>query len=68
MTKDELIAKQQLEIESLKTQIDEYKSACSDAVAHLCRPEQWNIESAGFPRVAMIGIVKAREAISGIST
>ena len=66
MNPDELIAKQQIEIEELKMQVTEYKTACKDALAHLWRPEQWNMHSPGFPKVAMTGICQARDAISGI--
>jgi hypothetical protein len=66
MTKEELIVKQQLEIEELKWQIMEYKSACSDARGYLCRPEQWSMKCPDFPRVAMRGILAARDSISSI--
>jgi len=66
MTKDELIVKQQLEIEELKEVIIEYKSACSDARSYLWRPEQWSTKCPDFPKVAMRGIVQARQAIDCI--
>lgn len=65
MTKDELITKQQLEIEDLKSAIDNYKSACNDARGYLCRIEQWSTKCPDFPRVAMSGIVLAMRALPG---
>jgi hypothetical protein len=66
MTKNELITKQQIEIEDLKAEIDGMKSAINEARNHLWRPEQWNPKCADFPRVAMIGIVSAREVLNSI--
>lgn len=66
MTKDELIVKQQLEIEKLKEQIAEYKGACEEARNYLWRPEQWSTKCPDFPKVAITGIVKARRAIEDI--
>ena len=66
MTKDDLIIKQQLEIEELKIEISEMKAACNEARNHLWRPEQWSTKCPDFPKVAMSGIVKARQAIDGI--
>ncbi len=66
MGKDELIVKQQLEIEELKEVISNYKDACSNARNYLWRPEQWSTKCPDFPNVAMSGIVKARQAIDGI--
>ena len=66
MTKDELITKQQLEIEELKAEISEIKAACREARNYLWRPEQWSMKSPEFPKVAMLGIVKARQAIEDI--
>ncbi len=63
MTKDNLIIKQQLEIEELKEKIAAYKSACSDARGYLWRPEQWNFKCPDFPKVAMSAIIKARQAL-----
>lgn len=67
MTKDELIAKQQLEIESLKIQLEENKESCKEALNHLWRPEQWSLTCEDFPGVAMTGIVNARKAIEDIA-
>lgn len=66
MTKDELIVKQKLEIEELKQGIYDYKMACSEARMHLYRPEQWSMKCPDFPKVAMAGIVNARQAIDSI--
>lgn len=66
MTKEELITKQQLEIEELKNEIEEYKKACKDARSYLWRPEQWSMTCSDFPAVAMSGIVRARQSIEGI--
>ena len=66
MTKDELITKQQLEIEELKAKIVDITSACSEARSHLIYPEQWSIKDPDFPKVAMAGIVKALRAIEDI--
>ncbi|MGI2095482.1 hypothetical protein [Shewanella glacialipiscicola] len=66
MSKDELITKQQLEIEDLKSTIADYKSACNDARCYLFRPEQWSTKCPDFPKVAMTGIVQALRAIEDI--
>ena len=66
MTEIELIAKQQLEIEELKIVISEYKDACRDASSYLWRPEQWSTKCPDFPKVAMSGIVRARQALQAI--
>lgn len=66
MTKDELVTKQQLEIEELKTQVAENRRACDDALMCLNHPEQWNPRCPDFPRVAMRGILRARDALSGV--
>lgn len=66
MTKDELITKQQLEIEELKQRITEIESVCNDARGYLWRPEQWSMKCPDFPKAAMFGIVRAREALDGI--
>ncbi|MFT6550490.1 MAG: hypothetical protein ACJA1I_000518 [Zhongshania marina] len=64
MTKDELIVKQQLEIEELKAVIVEHKTAIDDARGCLWRPEQWSMKCPDFPKVAMTGIVQARNALT----
>lgn len=66
MTKDELITKQQLEIETLKAEMEGMMEVIRDARNHLWRPEQWNPKCDDFPRVAMIGIVSAREVLDSI--
>ena len=66
MTKDELITKQQLEIEELKIVIGNYKDACKDVRGFLWRPEQWSMKCPDFPKVAMSGIINARNAIDGL--
>jgi len=65
MKKDELIAKQQLEIEELKTTIEEYKDVCNAVRGYLWRPEQWSTKCPDFPKVAMSGIVNAIRAVDG---
>ena len=66
MSKDELIAKQQIEIEELKAEIEEIRDACKIARNYLWRPEQWSMKCPDFPMVAMRGIVKARQAMEDI--
>jgi len=66
MTKDELITKQQLEIEDLKATISANKEAAKDALRHLYAPEQWSTKCPDFPKVAMQGIIRARQAIEDI--
>ena len=68
MTKDELIAKQQLEIEEIKGRISEYENAVNAALRHLNRPEQWSTKCSDFPRVAMHGILQARDSLELIPT
>ena len=65
MTKDELIAKQQLEIESQREYIAQIKDDCKTALAILYRPEQWSKSCPDFPDVAMSSIVSARMALEG---
>jgi len=66
MTKDELIVKQQLEIEELKEKIESIRSACALARNHLWWPEQWSVKCPDFPKVAMTGIVQAMRALDDI--
>jgi len=66
MNKDELIAKQQMEIEDLKSEIDGYKDYCKDARNFLNYAEQWSTKCPDFPKVAMRSIVQARCAIDEI--
>ena len=66
MTKDELITKQQLEIEELKALLIENKQASDDALACLWHPEQWSMKCPDFPKVAMRGILSARDALECI--
>jgi len=66
MTKDELITKQQLEIEDLKVIIEEYKDACNAVRGYLWRPEQWSTKCPDFPKVAMTAIVQVNRSIDGL--
>ena len=66
MTKDELIANQQIEIEELKLDIREYKKACENACNELIFIQQWSTKCNDFPRVAMNGVVKANEMLRDI--
>ena len=66
MSKDELIVKQQLEIEELKVRLAEHIEAVYDALGCLNHPEQWSMSCPDFPQVAMTGIVGARRAIEDI--
>ena len=66
VNQDELVAKQQLEIEELPIIKNKSKSACNEARNSLWRPEQWSIKCPDFPKVAMSGIIKARQAIDNI--
>lgn len=66
MTKDELITKQQLEIEELKLEVASIRAACAEACAHLWRPEQWSTKCPDFPKAAMTGIVQARRVLEDI--
>jgi len=65
-SKDQLIVKQQFEIEKLKETIDSYKNACSEARKQLIYCEQWSIKCSDFPKVAMSGIVRAALSIEDI--
>jgi len=60
MTRDELITKQQLEIEELKIQLLQMRNICIEARNELIYAEQWSPKCPDFPRVAMNAIVKAR--------
>jgi hypothetical protein len=66
VTKDELIVKQQLEIEELKLAIDDYKNTCNAVRGYLWGPEQWSIKCPDFPKVAMTGIVQAMRAVDDV--
>ena len=63
ITKDELIVKQQMEIEDLKAEVNELKSLCKEAAQHLYLPEQWSTKCEEFPKVAMTGIVRANQCL-----
>ncbi len=64
MTKDELIAKQQLEIEELKIELSQREDLITEARRCLWRPEQWNPKCPDFPKVAMTAIVRARDILT----
>ena len=64
MTSDELIAKQQLEIERLKSDVSRLNKACDKAKQSLWRPEQWSPKCPDFPAVAMRAILRARDILS----
>lgn len=66
MTKDELIVKQQLEIEELKEVAKENKATCTAAIRELIYVEQWSPKASEFPNVAMMAIVKARDALESV--
>ena len=66
MTKDELVTKQQLEIEALKERLKDYKSGIDSALNCLCFIEQWSPKCPDFPRVAMNNVLQARDAIRDI--
>lgn len=63
MTKDELIVKQQLEIEELKISLSEYRETCDSVSKILWRPEQWSTKCPDFPKVAMNAIVHAQQLL-----
>jgi hypothetical protein len=63
MTKDELIVKQQMEIEELKTNISDIKSVRDEVRSHLVRVEQWSTKCPDFPRIAMNGVVLSLRAM-----
>jgi len=66
MTNEELITKQQIEIETLRAEMEGIRAACKEARGYLWRPEQWSPKCSEFPRVAMAGIVCAREVLDSI--
>jgi hypothetical protein len=66
MTKDELITKQQLEIEELKATISENKEDVRGAMLILIHAEQWSTKCDDFPGVAMSAIVRARDALESV--
>ena len=59
MTKEELITKQQLEIEELKARIGELSDSIERASSHLIYIQQWSMKCPDFPRVAMSRICSA---------
>ena len=61
-----LIAKQQLEIESLKMKILECRNAVNIALNSLNHVEQWSIKCPDFPRVSMNGVCSARRELSDL--
>jgi hypothetical protein len=66
MGKDELIVKQQLEIEELKNKVEMQTELINTARGFLYIPEQWNFKCTEFPKVAMKSIVSALRAIDDI--
>lgn len=66
MNKDELIAKQQLEIEELKIRAGEYRQGIAEALGSLNHPEQWSMKCPDFPKVAMRGILRARDELNSL--
>ena len=64
MTKDELIVKQQLEIESLKVALKDLIEVCEAAVMRLNHVEQWSIKAEEFPKVSMRAIVSSGRELS----
>lgn len=62
-TKDELIVKQQLQIEDLKAEVKQLKDLCREAAGHLYTPEQWSKECEDFPTIAMTAIVRANQCL-----
>ena len=66
MDKDELIVKQQLEIEDLKSVIAGNKEACERALIELIYAEQWSPKCLTFPKIAMKAIVTARHEIQDV--
>ncbi len=66
MTEAELIAKQQLEIETLRIRISEIRDVCNVARMPLIYAEQWSITAEDFPKVAMRAIVSARSTLEGL--
>ena len=66
MTKDELVTKQQLEIEALKERLKNYKTGVDSALLGLCFIEQWSPKCPDFPGVAMDNVLQARDALRDI--
>ena len=64
MTEHELIAKQQLEIESLKIVIDELRDSINSAIYPLIFIQQWGTTSPEFPRKALNAIIEAQKILS----
>ena len=63
ITKDELIVRQQMEIEDLKAEVKQLKDLCREASNHLYMPEQWSAECPDFPKVARTAIVRANQCL-----
>ena len=59
LKKDELISKQQLEIEDLKAKICEMNISIDRVKNDLIFVQQWSIQCPDFPRVAMNHICSA---------
>ena len=63
ITKDELIVKQQMEIEDLKSEVKELKDLCREVAGHLYTPEQWSTKCPDFSEVAMTAIIRANQCL-----
>ena len=66
MTKDELVAKQQREIEDLKQVISEQSEAAKAARSHLVHIQQWSPEASEFPSVAMKSVCLANDYLQSV--
>lgn len=64
MNKDELIAKQQLEIENLKSRLSEINKDLKKINCFLWKPEQWSTKCDDFGKVAMRAIVSSRKIVN----
>ena len=53
MNKDELIVKQQIEIEALKRRIEFYRESARSAYGSFIKIQQWDMKDDEFPKVSM---------------
>ncbi len=65
MDKNELIAKQQLEIEELKIELDQKNAQISSAYNLANFVQQWSTKCEGFPKMAMTRCIQITRALKG---
>ena len=66
MNKDELIIKQQLEIEGLKQRIESYYESVKSAHRRLVYVQQWSTKDDKFSHVSMMAAIEAARDLDDV--